>query len=196
MVAAVLHLHIGAGAILQAIDQMAGGFADRHDVVDPHPRPVGQGGIGAGGRFFGVAQDKVDLGHGGEGRGIDLSGAAGDDHLGAGALAPGLADGLARLAHSLAGHGAGVEDDGVGQAILGGSGADHLGLIGVEPAAKGDDVHVAHGEEGDGALGRTPVNSTATGPVIRTWPSLSRHSMVSSPPSNSTAALRSVRPRR
>ena len=34
MIAAVLDLHIGAAARAEAVDQMAGGFGDRHDVVD------------------------------------------------------------------------------------------------------------------------------------------------------------------
>ena len=37
---------------------------------------------------------------------------------------------------------------------------------------------------------------SGAGPVISTWPSSSRHSMVSVPPSSSTSTLRSVRPRR
>ena len=35
-----------------------------------------------------------------------------------------------------------------------------------------------------------PIKLTATGPVISTWPSAARHSMVSGPPSSSSSALR------
>src|SRR6202008_1429547 len=72
VVAAVLHLDIGAGAILQPVDQVGGGFPHAHDVVYPHAAEFGLGCVGAGGALLGVAQDEVDLGHAGEGGGVDL----------------------------------------------------------------------------------------------------------------------------
>src|SRR5260221_7113657 len=59
-------------------------------------------------------------------------------------------------------------------------------------AAGGDGGVRGHGW----TAGRVPVNSTATGPVISTWSSSLRHSIFKSPPSNSTVAARSVKPRR
>ena len=49
------------------------------------------------------------------------------------------ADRLARLPHRFAGDRAGVDDDGIGDAGGRGLAADHLGFGGVEPAAEGDD---------------------------------------------------------
>ena len=66
-------------------------------------------------RLLGVAEHQVDLRHGRERGWVDLRRAAGDHQPAAGPLAPGLADRLARLAHRLGGHRAGVEDHRVGQ---------------------------------------------------------------------------------
>ena len=59
-------------------------------------------GEGLGFELLLIADDVIDLGHGGEARGIDLRRAAGDDDLGVGPLAARLADRLPRLAHRLA----------------------------------------------------------------------------------------------
>src|SRR5205085_2446355 len=97
------------------------------------------------------------------------------------------ADRLARLAHRLAGHRAGVEHHRVGEPVGGRLLADDLALVGVEAAAEGDDVDVLHGS--------SPAKSTAAGPVISTWSS-ARHSTSSSPPSSTRVAARPVRSRR
>ena len=68
----------------------------------------------------------------------------------AGPLALEPADGLARLAHRLGGHRAGVDDDGVGDARGLRLAADHLRLVGVEPAAEGDDVDAHRAAAGRG----------------------------------------------
>jgi len=82
----------------------------------------------------------VDFLHGGKGLRLDLGGAAGDDEPRAWPLAPRLADRLARLADRFAGDGAGVEDDGVREAVGGALAGDRLGFAGVQPAAEGDDI--------------------------------------------------------
>src|SRR5271167_3154036 len=46
------------------------------------------------------------------------------------------------------------------------------------------------------ASSRTNTPSYSTGPVISTWSSAGRHSMISSPPGSRTVALRSISPRR
>ena len=56
---------------------------------------------GLGLHLLGVADDVIDLRHGGEALGLDLRGAAGDDDARGWILAPQLADGLRRLAHGL-----------------------------------------------------------------------------------------------
>jgi hypothetical protein len=58
-----------------------------------------------------VADDPVDLGHGGEDLRLGLCGAAGDDDAGVRVLALHAADRLARLARRLGGDRAGVDDD-------------------------------------------------------------------------------------
>lgn len=162
MVAAVLHLDVGAGAILQPVDQVAGGLAHSIDVVDAHPAQFGLRQVGARRAFLGVAQDQVHLGHAGEGRGVDLGGAASDDEPGARPFAARLADRLAGLRHGFGGDGAGVEDDGVGQAVLGRPPADDLALVGVQAAAESDDVYVCGGDVGCvRGHGSSPWKSTA-----------------------------------
>src|SRR5262249_37539426 len=105
---------------------------------------------------------------------------------------------LARLPHRFGGDRAGVDHHGVGEAGSGRLAADHLGLVGVEPAAEGDDVdaHVAPAFAAaslNSAASNRPSNSYSTGPVISTWPSRSRHSMLRSPPGSVTVTLRPVR---
>ena len=91
---------------------MRGGLAHRHDVVDHDPLAAldAEPCEGLGFELLLIADDVIDLVHGGEPAGIDLRRAAGDDDLGVGALAPRAADRLARLAHRLRGHRAGVDD--------------------------------------------------------------------------------------
>mmetsp|Transcript_5413 Transcript_5413/g.8584 ORF Transcript_5413/g.8584 Transcript_5413/m.8584 type:complete len:235 (+) Transcript_5413:1798-2502(+) len=118
VVAAVLHLHIGARAGAKAVDQMTSGFGDRHDVVDLHFFGLTNeisGHALPGGRvhFFGVADDFVDLAHGGESLRLDLCGAACDNNLRVRVVAAQAADFLAAFAHGFCGHRAGVHDHGV-----------------------------------------------------------------------------------
>src|SRR6185312_5755297 len=137
----------------------------------------------------------IDLGHGRIAGGIDLGRAARDDDARARTLAPRPADGLAGLPLGLGRDGAGVDDDGVGQAGGAGMAPHHLGFEGVEPAAEGDDVGRPHTAPRASDSSSTPVKLVATGPVMRTWPSGS-HSISSGPPSSTTSALRPVSPRR
>src|SRR5690606_15528984 len=123
VVAAVLDLDPGAGVVAQAVDQ---------------PAVVAAPGAEAG--LVAVGDDPVDAGQGAEGLGVDLGGAAGDQDGGVRPLAVGAADGLARLAHGLAGDGAGVDHHRVGQPVGPRAGAHDLALPGVQPAAEGDDL--------------------------------------------------------
>ncbi len=92
------------------------------------------------GGLLGIADDEVGLVHFRESLGLDLRGAAGDDDLRLRTLAPHLANGLARLPHCLAGHGAGVDDDGVSETRLFGMPLRHFAFVSVQAAAKGDDI--------------------------------------------------------
>ncbi|MCY1306783.1 hypothetical protein D9M70_566630 [compost metagenome] len=58
-------------------------------------------------------------------------------------VATGTTDCLARLAHRLAGDGAGVDEDGVVQPRLLGFGPHHFGFVGIETAAEGYDLDAA-----------------------------------------------------
>src|SRR5215471_14970559 len=187
MVAAVLHLHIGPGAPLNALDQVPCGLLHRHDVVDRDllmwadaelrrtredasrfdPRIAAH--------FLVVPDHAIDFRHRHETIRADLRRAPGDDDARLRALALEAADGLARLAFCFAGNRAGIDDDDIAGAFrpkTGGSGsaADHLGLVGVEPAAEGDDVdaHAVPPAASNSAGSNRPSNSYSTGPVIKT----------------------------
>lgn len=135
-----------------SVDQVQGLFAHRHDVVDRDllagsdaeigPARQGLAGLapGLGLHLLVIADDPVDLRHGGEDLGLGLRGAAGDDDAGGRVFALQPADRLPRLASRLAGDRAGVDDDGLGQPGLGGEPLHDLGFRGVEPAAEGDDL--------------------------------------------------------
>ena len=118
-----------------------------------------------------------------------------------GMLAAQLADRLARLAHRLAGDGAGVDDDRRRARPRRASRAHHLGLEGVQPAAEGDDQRrraIAAAGQPASAGSSTPVKAeSATGPVISTWSSRS-HSMrrLAAVEHDRDAALGQAAPRR
>ena len=124
MIAAILDLHGGAGAALDAVDQMQGGFTRRHDVIDDDlllrgdaeniTRKVlalkGRARISPGRdlEFLGIADHAIDFRHGGEGRGLGLRRAAGDHDARLRPFAAKPADGLARLPHRFRRHRAGI----------------------------------------------------------------------------------------
>ncbi len=187
MVAAVLHLHVGTGASLNALDQVPGGFFHRHDIVDgdllvqadAEIRNAGEHAScfnpGGAMHLCVVSNHAVDFRHGGKVVRAGLRGAPGDDdpHLRPFALEP--ADGLARLAFGLTSDCAGIDDHHIANAFrpkTGSSGmaANHLGFIGVESTAEGDDVdaHVAMLAASNSAGSNRPSNSYAIGPVIST----------------------------
>ena len=152
MVAAVLHLHEGAGAASKAVDQVRRGFPDRHDVVDqdfffafgaervtPGKHGAGVGPCG-GPQLLLIAEHAVDLGHRGKRCGLGLRGTAGDDDAGTRPLAPQLADRLPRLPRRLRGDRAGVDHHGVGEPGRFRLAPDQLQLVGIEPAAEGEDI--------------------------------------------------------
>src|SRR5215472_13982553 len=208
VVAAILHLHEGARAALEAVDEMRGRLPHCHDVIN---RDLFLGGDAEGcsrqniamlspglrADLLLVTQHQCDFRHVGEGFGFGLRRAARDHDGRVGMLALELADGLARLPHRLRRHRASIDDDGTGEPGPLRLAADHLRLISVEPAAEGDDVD-AHWVAlmSNSAGSNLPSYSYATGPVISTWSSRARHSIRSSPPGNVTVTVRPVRPRR
>ena len=92
---------------------------------------------------------------------------------GAGLLAAGAADGLARLAHGLGRHRAGVDDDRVA-AIPAASAARRIASDSarLSAAAEGEHLDRHQAAPANNAGGRTPSCSSSTGPVISTWPSV------------------------
>ena len=68
MVAAVLDLHIGAGMVAEALDQMARGLAHRHDVVDGDALGSldAEPGEALGFELLLIADDVIDLVHRGD----------------------------------------------------------------------------------------------------------------------------------
>ncbi len=107
MIAALLHLDEAAGAALEAVDRQRRALLEPRKIADIDARRVA---IACGVELLAVAEDAVDLGHRGKGLGVDLRGAAGDDHRRSGRATAGAADRLARLALGLGRHRAGVDD--------------------------------------------------------------------------------------
>ena len=116
VIAPLLHLGESTGPALQSAngETPLPGFVTVHDIGDAEPfRALAYRAPSRRLHFFGIAQHLVDLGHGGEGLGIDLGGAAGDDDAGSRMAPPQAADGLARLAAGFGGNRAGVDDEGI-----------------------------------------------------------------------------------
>ena len=209
MVAAVLHLNIGAGARAEAVDQVPGGFGDGHDVVDLHrlglPYEIGgDPGPCPGLHLFGVADHQVDLAHVAEGPGLRLRGAAGDDEPRVRVRAAELADLLACFPNGLSGHGAGVDDDGILDTGGGGQFPHRLGLVGVQAAAQrvkdgGAAVHLEAPEEFGGQHAGKDMGSWARSsrPRFRASPPRSRRRRASGAlRARSVRVARRPRPRR
>src|SRR5262249_9700716 len=95
-------------------------------------------------RLLPIADDVIDLVHAGESFRIDLRRAAGDDDLRAGPRAPRAPDGLPRLPHALAGHGASVDDHRLAEPGGARMLTHDFGFVGIEPAAEGDDLDIWH----------------------------------------------------
>ena len=142
-----------------------------------------------------VAYDLVDLGHGGVGLGRDLRAAAGHHDARLGPGAPRAADRLPCLALGLGGHRAGVDHHQIvepgGLRVV----AHDRRLEGIQPAAKGDDLGSAHAASASISGSRRPLKLCIAPPVIKTW-SASFQAIRSDPPSSTTFAARSARPRR
>ncbi len=167
VIAAVLHLDVGARARSEALDEMSGGLAHAHDVVDLHP-------LRAGGRkpgecfrphLLGVADDVIDFAQCRKSFRLDLCGAAGDDDTRRGVLAAQLANGFRCLTHRLGRDGARVDDDRVVEpgslCVL----AHDVGLISIEPAAERYDAGIGHADQetSAAAMGRHE------GEPLRAW---------------------------
>src|SRR5580704_9261059 len=200
MIAAGLCREKRPRTILDALGQNFWRRFREHDVGNLDPgtarRPARETG------FVRIAEHPGNLRHGGKLRRIDLGGATGDDDFRVGPLALDAANGLPRLPDRFCCHRAGVDNDKIGSLASRGGAPHRLGLDKIEPAAEGQDLDVLwfappqdHAAISLKRLGSSRVsNSNATGPVIVTWPSLSRHSISRSPPGRLTMALWPVRP--
>ncbi len=157
VIAAVLHLDEGAALALDPVDQVRRRFPHRHDVVDDdlffpaeaeRRRGFEMRARRAPGRaveLLGIAEHAVDLDHAGEGLGLGLGGATGDDDARIGPLALEAPNGLARLAHRFARHRAGIDDHGVVEARRSRVLPNRFQLVGIEATAEGDDVEAHSG---------------------------------------------------
>ena len=163
----------------------SGGLAHRHDVVDDDLLAVADAEIAAAAQvsafsFSSLPMTRRPPAWPRRSAGSICARAAGDDDPRVRAARGEPADRLPRLAHRFGGHRAGVDDHDVVEPGGLGVRAASPPLVGVEPAAEGDDVdldahHAAPAKQRRRAS--TPSCSSSTGPVISTWPSLSRHSI-------------------
>ncbi len=177
VIAAVLHLHEGPRVPFKAVDQMERGIVHRREIVDDDFFLGGDAEIegafqidpGRGRVFRKISEYAINLGHRGERSGLGLGGAAGNDDLGVRVLPLQAADGLARLADGLGGHGARIDDDRIRESCRFRIAAHQLRLRGVQPATEGDDFdhRVPHAAASMVWLS-LPSNSVSTGPVMST----------------------------
>src|SRR5690606_36707625 len=91
-------------------------------------------------RLVVVADDAIYFRQASEQRRLRLRGAAGDDDARRRPFALEPADRLARLRHPLAGDGAGVDNDSIGQPRAFRLAPDDVGLAGVEATAESNDI--------------------------------------------------------
>src|SRR5262245_50743776 len=205
MVAAILHLDDRARATLEAVDQLRRGLPRRHDVIDDDlllggdaeiVRPKCALRVAPRGAFelLVIAEHAVDFAHVRKCCRLSLRRAARHHDAHIGPLARKLADRLPGLRHRFGSDRAGIDHNCVGEPCRLRLAPDRLRLIGVEPAAESHHID-GHGSAPtlNSAGSKRPSNSYSTGPVISTWSSRSRHSIMSSPPGNVTATLRSAR---
>ena len=151
VIAAILNLNIGARPRAKAVNQMVGGLGDRHDVIDAQLfgfadvigrkfRP------GARVHLARIAQNNVDLRHGGKAFGVGLRGTTRHDQPRIGVGPPLRANILACLAHGLGRDRAGIHDHRIRHAMMVGQFSHGLCLIGVQTTAMiGKDGRFSHG---------------------------------------------------
>ena len=146
MIAAILNLHISAGARSETVDQMQRRFPHAHDVVDLNARA----GFERQSRerfrlgLFIVSYDVIDFRHLGEALGLDLRRASRHDDPRFGLLATKPANGLRGLPHGFVCYGARVDDDRIVEPCRARVTAHDLGLIRIEPAAERDHLGFGH----------------------------------------------------
>src|SRR5262249_20838292 len=104
-----------------------------------------------------IADDVINLYHGGKTLRIDLRGAAGHDDLGVRVLAPRLANGLTSLAHALLCDGASVDDHRRAEGGVGGMLAHDFGLVSSEPARERADFDLRPVATSNTKLGNAPT---------------------------------------
>ncbi len=174
-----------------AVDEVRRGLPHRHDVVDrdlflaaePERRRVERiAGVAPGRRdeLLLVAERRGRLRHGGKRVRLDLRRAAGDDDARVRPLAREPADRL-RACRTASAVTAQVLTTTVSPRPARRRASRRMtsDSVGVEPAAEGDDVDAHHAAPAaaNSAGSKRPSNSYATGPVISTWSSRSRHSI-------------------
>ncbi|MNZ68772.1 hypothetical protein D3C78_870470 [compost metagenome] len=182
MIAAILYLNEGAHMPVYVFHHLRRCRLDAHDVVDAQlffrrDAEIRQRAIGGAFQLFLIAQHRIHLGHFGKGLFFRLCGAAGNNDACMRIVAPCAADGLARLTHRLARHGAGIDQHGIVEPGFFGLRPHHFRFIGVETAAEGYDLDATHTAPCSAAASRdqTPVtgstmpdHSHSAGPVMMT----------------------------
>ena len=147
MIAALLHLDKSAGAAIEALNQVLGGFAYGHNIASQDRHSIlGHEALAL--HFVFVTDHACHFRHGGVGFGFQLRRASCGNNCRGGVVALEAADGLLALTFGFFGDSAGVDDDGVGQAHGGGVLAHHFRFVRIQPTAKVDHLNAgifAHG---------------------------------------------------
>src|SRR5262249_36872699 len=138
MIASILHLDECARPSFDAVDRVRSHRFDRHnvrygDLVGRNP--------GSGVEFFLVADNAVDLRHGGKIRSLCLGSTPGHDNALVRLFALEAADCLPRLAHCLTGDSTGVDDSGLIETGRSRFAPDCFRFIGVQATTECDDVN-------------------------------------------------------
>ena len=139
MIAAILHLHIGARPALHALDQMPSRLGHAHNIVDAHflsaakqlrRRP------GFGFHLVMITNDAGHLWHIAKHFRINLRRASGHDNRRIRIVFGGLADRITRRGDRRIRHRARIDNHSPLKPRRRGMAAHHFGLIGIEPTAK------------------------------------------------------------
>ena len=138
MIAAVLHLHIGARPLTKTFDEMSSRLLNTHDIIDKHSfaRLHGQVGKSATAHFFRVTDHVIDFRHRRERLWFYLGGAAGNDKFCMGMFPTEPPDCLSRAPHGLARNRTRIDDHTIFEPGRRRMRSNHIAFVGIEAATQ------------------------------------------------------------